>query len=917
MKFKTKLLVGLGSILVIMTVLVVILLNLINQLTVNMSVVVGGLSERMQMASTIQYEINSMGRQLREMAGNPPEDVVPQIINDWEKSRVNVKASIESLKEEDNRKKSQELMTKLETLYNTYENLGQQVITGYQLDRNENFDTVLWGEARQTRQRMQQIMDLLFTLQEQKLKDELYRTRASYYDVVKIIYIFVVGGLLIGLGIIILFISRMTKNLNKVTSVMTKMTYGQGTHFPRIEITTKDEIRDIAEAFNEMAHVLENHVKQEKELKEKAEEHSWLKTKVAEVTSLYTSAEDFHSLAQLFITTIAPIVEAESGIFYIKRGRGDKQYLKKAASYALHDRKDEFDSFQLGEGLVGQCAIEKKPILITSIPDDYRKIVSGTSKVSAKNIMILPAEFEGEVLAVMEVASFKPFTPLQLKLMEEVMEHIGITINSVRNRIQVKKLLQESQALTEELQSQSEELQLQQEELRTTNEQLEEQYRNSELKNKELEDASVMLEEKAQQLALNSKYKSEFLANMSHELRTPLNSLLILAQMLTEKGSENLTAKQLEYIRTIYSSGNDLLYLINDILDLSKVESGKIDIVSNEVNLSDIKNFVDRQFTPIARQKGIQFHIKLDEGLPEVFHTDVHRLNQILKNLLSNAFKFTEKGSVSLLIQDKRKDDVKHPDSSILKDPILAFTVIDTGIGIPKEKQNLIFETFRQADGTTSRKYGGTGLGLSISKEIAQLLGGFIEVKSEEGIGSSFALYLSTSKEPRTENKVDLLNEVAVSTELFEESSQSEELVIETFETEHKLLSGTTLMNGKKILVVDDDVRNIFALTAALEENEMEVVFAKNGREGIEVLLENPDTDLVLMDIMMPEMDGYEAMRKIRTRAEFQDLPIIALTAKAMKHNREQCIEAGASDYISKPVNVNQLLSLMQVWLYR
>ncbi|WP_141433798.1 response regulator [Bacillus sp. 03113] len=919
MKFKTKLFSGLGSILILTTILLVILLNMINQLTVNMSVVISELTERIKLASTVQYEINNMGRELMEISSNPPNDILPQIINNWEQSRNNINSSIDALKEKDTRKQSQEIISKFKTLYTSYENTGQEIMTYQQMNQNgADFDKLLWGNARQNQERMQQMMDLLYSLQEQEMKDELFRTRQTYYSTVKKIYIYVISGFLVGVGIIIWFITGMTKNLNRVTSVMTKIAYHKGERFPRIKVTSKDEVGAIANAYNEMAKVLEEHGKQEKELKEKAEEHSWLKTKVAEITSKYPSAEDFQTLAHSFIKDITPMVGAETGIFYIKEKFNEKQVLKKIASYALFDQKHQFDSFEVGEGLVGQCALEKKSILLSEIPENYLQITSGVGKSPPNKIMIIPAEFEGEILAVVEIATFKDFSPLQQRLLQEVIEHIGITINSIRNRMQVKKLLQDSQALTEELQSQSEELQLQQEQLRSINEELEEQNKNSEQKKKELEEAGVLLEEKAQQLSQSSKFKSEFLANMSHELRTPLNSLLILAQMLMEKGSENLTPKQKEYLRTIYSSGNDLLYLINDILDLSKVESGKLEVISGEVVLTDIKSFAESQFLPIAHQKGLEFDVILESNLPEMFHTDEHRLNQILNNLLSNAFKFTEKGSISLIIQKSDKIDYEEIQITSQKESMLAFTVVDTGIGIPKEKQKMIFDTFKQADGTTSRKYGGTGLGLAISREIAKLLGGYIIVNSVEGVGSSFTLYLPNIQISNTKENLfsmqeminDLISVEAASAELFD-------FGIEQNLLESNIPNGSMLLNGTKILIVDDDIRNIFALTAALEDYNMEVIFAKNGLEGIEVLLENQDTDIVLMDIMMPEMDGLETMRKIRNMEEFQTLPIIALTAKAMKHNRDECIEAGASDYISKPINIEQLLSLIQVWLYR
>jgi two-component system chemotaxis sensor kinase CheA len=376
-----------------------------------------------------------------------------------------------------------------------------------------------------------------------------------------------------------------------------------------------------------------------------------------------------------------------------------------------------------------------------------------------------------------------------------------------------------------------------------------------------------------------------------------------------EKKNKNLTEKQVEYIQTIYSSGIDLLHLINEVLDLAKVEAGKIEVMNGEVPFETITTFAERYFSPLARQKGLEFTIFVDDDLPHSIYTDEHRLNQILRNLLSNAYKFTEKGRVSLLIKN-----VSPTASAKQTEPMISFTIMDTGIGISKDKQDVVFHAFIQADGTISRKYGGTGLGLSISRELAQLLGGFIELQSEEGAGSSFTLYLPLLQLKEREQYVTTLLETAASLQEEETVAQSQpgyNLIGEEGPKEY------SLMNGKKILIVDDDMRNIYALSSALEEFEIDVLFAENGREGIEVLQDTPEIDLILMDIMMPEMDGFEAIRHIRTKPEFKDLPIIALTAKAMKHNREQCIDAGASDYISKPIDVDQLYSLIQVWLYR
>ncbi|MFC3885628.1 response regulator [Bacillus songklensis] len=919
MKFTTKLYAGLGSILVLALILLAILMNMLNQQTVKVNLVVKELSERVRMTSIIQYEMLNLDRELIELTSNPPEDLVQKINNDIEQSKLNIRTAVDSLEKADTREKSQELIQKFKTLYDIHDRMSQEIITLQKNGKNAELEKLLWYDMKQTQERIRQIGDLLHTLQDQRMKDELYRSSNTHNLAVKMTYTYVIIGLFIGLIIAVSLIKGLTRNLNRVASVMTKVASSQGHQLPRIEVTSKDEIGAIAEAFNGMAQSLEEHAKQEKELIEKAEEHSWLKSKLAEIAVISPGVKDLQTLAQLLIKKLTPMVGAQCGIFYIKEGKGGQRRLDKLASYAAYHHNVGFESFRFGEGLVGQCAADKQPILLTSIPDDYYvKIASGTGMATPNYIILLPVKFEDEVLGVIELASFQTFTPLQQMLLHEVMSYIGIAINSMINHMKVERLLQESQALTEELQSQSEELQLQQEELRTVNEKLEEQYENSEQKKRELEKISLRLEEKAQQLELSSQYKSEFLANMSHELRTPLNSLLILAQMLAENGNGNLTPKQVEYIRTIYSSGHDLLHLINDVLDLAKVESGKIDIIPGEVKLSNVEDFVKRNFSHLIRQKGLQLNVQLDSDLPTTFYTDEHRLQQILKNLLSNALKFTEEGSVSLFVRKAAKEEVEGRFLEGQMEPVLAFAVVDTGIGISKEKQKMIFEAFQQADGTTSRKYGGTGLGLSISREFAELLGGFIEVHSEEGAGSSFILYLPGYK---SSGKAEVLSSKAeAAAGYWDERNSSVELARTAHQPdEERSLDphGKALLKGKKVLLVDDDMRNIFALTTALEECGIEVLFAENGREGIEVLQENPDTDLILMDIMMPEMDGLEAIQMLRNMPQFQGLPIIALTAKAMKQNKKQCLEAGASDYISKPINLDQLFSLMQVWLYR
>ena len=913
MRFRTKLYTSIGLLLLFITVIVMLLMNMLEQSTVKMNVVIIDINERIEIATTIKDETLTISKEINTMLNDHGQAIQLDSLNAWENSNSKLQVAINSLEKKDTQEKSQELIGKFKILHESYRKMGQQALMDRKINPNVELTPAFWTEFEQFNQRMIQMAELLHGLQEQEMKNELLRSKDTYNWAVENIYIYLVIGLLTGIGFAIWIIKSTSNNLNKVTDVMKQATASDFDTLPRIEIESKGELSEIAVAFNKMANALEKHSRNEKQVKEEAEELSWLNTNIAEIATLYPEMENVQMLANMLITKLVPMVGASHGVFYLKQVEKSDQYLTRMSSFASLIGEDERKQFRLGEGLIGQCALLKRPIHLNQVPDDYLKIGSGLGEASPKTIIILPVLVEDQVLAVIEIASFETFTPLQIKLLEEVNNNLGIKINSIMDHMKVEQLLQESQALTEELQAQSEELQMQQEELRTTNEKLEEQYEASKQRNFEIQEVSAALEEKAQQLQLSSKYKSEFLANMSHELRTPLNSLLILAQILSENGEGNLTAKQQEYIKTIYSSGNDLLKLINDILDLAKVESGKLDVISKEVELNEVRDFIYPQFSPIANQKKVQFTIEMESELPKTFLTDEQRLQQILKNLLSNAFKFTESGSVSLQIREVTKNITVNMRDEQQMERMLAFSVIDTGIGIEKEKQETIFDAFRQADGTTSRQYGGTGLGLSICRELAHLLGGFIEVSSEMRKGSTFTLYLPNHQKNNQIVKIASARaEAAVSLEANYLVNSNDQVLKE----EPLIKHGKSILKDKKILIVDDDIRNIYALTIALENYDMEILVAENGREALEVLKDHPNTDLILMDIMMPEMDGFEAIQHIRKISIFETIPIIALTAKAMKHSREECLEAGATDYISKPINLDQLFSLMQVWLF-
>ncbi len=985
--------------------------------------------------------------------------------------------------------------------------------------------------------------------------------------------------------------ANLTTQVRAIAEVATAVAKGDLSR--TIQVETSGELEELKNNINEMIRNL-------RETSGLNAEQDWLKTNLAQFTRMLQGQRDLLTVSQMILSELVTVVNAQHGVFYMMEENGHGKQLRLMSSYAYKERKNLSNVFRLGEGLVGQCALEKSRIVITNVPNDYIKISSGLGEATPQNIIVLPVLFEGEVKAVMELASFNEFSPTHQTFLEQLTESIGIMINTIEANMRTESLLAQSQSLARELQSQQEELRQTNEELEDKARLLEQQKSEVEAKKLEVEQAKRALEEKAEQLALTSKYKSEFLANMSHELRTPLNSLLILSQQLAENREGNLSNKQIEFANTIFSSGNDLLSLINDILDLSKIESRTVTIESEDVRFTDLQETMERIFRPVAESKRLGFDIYLDPDLPHVIQTDAKRLEQVLKNLLANAFKFTERGSVTLRMEIARRGWSAVHSKLNRAEKVISFTVIDTGIGIPFEKQKIIFEAFQQADSGTTRRFGGTGLGLAISREITNLLGGELRViDSAPGRGSTFALFLpesqivtpsepihredggsrsdgSSSVQPspslgttayqqpwnpaavptlqrpgpaqqqveddrlvikpgdkvvliveddvtfakillemaheqglkgvvavngesalrmvheyrpdaitldialpdingwtvldrlkanpatrtipvhvisilpaeqeaaehgamtyllKSANKQDLedvfhqiehyverphkllvvednegdrtairallddldvsitgvgtgaealeqlrceafdcmildlrlpdisgqdlvtmvqedaaLRDVPIIIYTGKELTSEEEVwlgaktksVIKKGQSPQKLLADTAVflqrvatstpdeaqrlmseqtaqldmvLAGKKVLIVDDDIRNIFALTSLLERYKMRVLSAENGQAALDILQSTPDVGIVLMDIMMPEMDGYETIQAIRQMGQFAALPIVAVTAKAMKGDREKCLEAGASDYIAKPVESEQLLFILNRWL--
>ncbi|MFJ7590574.1 HAMP domain-containing protein [Streptomyces sp. NPDC097617] len=786
---------------------------------------------------------------------------------------------------------------------------------------------------------------------------------------------------------------NLTRQVRAIAAVATAVTRGDLNL--KIDVDAAGEIQVLQDNINTMIANLRDTTLANKE-------QDWLKGNLARISALMQGRRELDDVASLIMSELTPVVSAQHGAFFLAlpaggttefgtEGGADGSYeLRMRGSYAYAGGQMPI-SFRPGEGLIGAVAEEKRMILVENTPPGYLKISSGLGEAPPAHVIVLPVLFEGKVLGVIELASFTPFTQIQKDFLSQIAEMIGTSVNTISVNSKTEMLLKQSQEMTEQLRERSDELENRQKALQAANAELEEkaellaqQNRDIEVKNTEIEEARQVLEERAEQLAVSMRYKSEFLANMSHELRTPLNSLLILAKLLADNAEENLSPKQVEFAETIHGAGSDLLQLINDILDLSKVEAGKMDVSPTRIALVQLVDYVEATFRPLTAEKGLDFSVRVSPELPATLHTDEQRLLQVLRNLLSNAVKFTDSGAVELVIRPAGADVPMAIREQLLEAgslreadaDLIAFSVTDTGIGIAASKMLVIFEAFKQADGTTSRKYGGTGLGLSISREIARLLGGEIHAASEPGRGSTFTLYLPlhpselppqgyapptpggargelyrrsvdggrpapasvpsvqaqparpalSAAEPAVQGhgggaalfrrRRKAASELEPRTAVPGQSNvMGPEDGWGSADDEPPVVPRTYDFHGEKVLIVDDDVRNVFALTSVLEQHGLAVLYAENGREGIEVLEQHDNVTVVLMDIMMPEMDGYATTSAIRRMPQFAGLPIIALTAKAMKGDREKAIDSGASDYVTKPVDPDYLLSVMEQWM--
>ncbi len=699
--------------------------------------------------------------------------------------------------------------------------------------------------------------------------------------------------------------STLTTQLRAIAEVSTAVTRGDLTR--TVTVLAQGEVAELKDNINQMIVTL-------RETTKKNAEQDWLNSNLARVSGLLQGQRDIGEVCRMIMTEVTPLVDAQVGAFFLyDSGANGAPRLRLTSSYGYVSPDTEL-VFAPGEGLVGQAVLSRRTIRVSGTAEGYLTVRSGLGSAPPADVVVLPVMFEGEPLGVIEFASFAAFSELHFGFLERLVSTIGVALNTILANRRTEELLANSQRLAREMQAQSAEMQRTNAELEEKATMLSEQKRNIEIKNREIEDARLGLEEKAQQLALASQYKNEFLANMSHELRTPLNSLLLLSRLLAENTDQNLHAKQIEFARTIHNAGSDLLALIDDILDLSKIEAGRMDVEPGEVELVEVGAYLDQVFRPQTEEKGLEFAARLADGLPRKIVTDAQRLQQVLRNLLSNAVKFTDSGSVTLHIGTPADGMIFGVPTLDTAQQVIAFAVSDTGIGVADDKLGLIFEAFQQADGTTSRKYGGTGLGLSISRELARLLGGAITVESATGSGSTFTLYLPDVLPPETAAALA----GTVTTEVSEPvrpRSAPPAILRPNGKPERRASAAARELDGATVLIVDDDVRNVFALTSALELHGMTVLYADNGVEGIRMLSERPETDIVLMDAMMPDMDGNETTREIRRVPEFRELPIVFLTAKAMPGDRESSLSAGASDYVTKPVDLDELLDLMASWV--
>ncbi|MFH8576928.1 hybrid sensor histidine kinase/response regulator [Streptomyces zaomyceticus] len=709
---------------------------------------------------------------------------------------------------------------------------------------------------------------------------------------------------------------RLTENVNELAGNLTRQVraiaevtsaVAEGDLTRSITAEAPGEVGDLRDNINAMVESLRATTRAN-------EEQDWLQTNLARITGLLQGTRSLPQIAELIMAELPPLIDAQYGAFFLAADEDEGVVLTMTAAYGSPDPPGtEPRRFHLGQSLVGQAARDRRALLVEDVPPGYATIASASGSGEPSALFVLPIVVEEQVLGAVEFASLHPFTGPRREFLDRFADSAGAVLNSLVANLRTDELLGQSRQLADELRSRSKELQTRQQELQRSNAELQEKAALLAQRNKDIESQNLVIEQarqeleaRAQQLSRNSMYKSEFLANMSHELRTPLNSLLILARLLAQNTQGNLTEKQIDYAEVIHSAGSDLLQLINDILDLSKVEAGKMDIRHEPFPLRVLTEYLEVTFGPVADERQLEFTVTVADDVPDEVNSDEARLRQILRNLLSNALKFTDEGRVALIVERASPDETP----AELRDGrlLLAFRVTDTGVGIPVEQLRLVFEAFQQGDGTAARRYGGTGLGLSISREVAGLLGGTIEAESVPDHGSAFTLYLPVSRSTHDA----ATGTASDSGPRWASSSLSP---VDRTDVTHAHAGTGAPTDGETVLIIDDDSRNVFALTEVLEEHGLRVLTADGGRAGLDALAAHEEVRLVLMDVMMAGMDGYTAIKAIRMLPGRERLPVIVVTAKAMAGDRADAMAAGADDYVSKPVDEEALTAKIRSWL--
>jgi signal transduction histidine kinase/HAMP domain-containing protein/CheY-like chemotaxis protein len=700
----------------------------------------------------------------------------------------------------------------------------------------------------------------------------------------------------------------LTRNVNSLAATLTLQlraianvahAVARGDLTQSVDFEAAGEIADLTESINQMITALRDKTRQNTDA-------DWLNSNLARISSLLQGRRGVEEVTRMVLDEVTPLIDAQTSTFYVRHEDVAGHVTYRLNAVYGHPNPGEKKLIEDNEGMVGQAAASKRTIHLHDIPEGYLEISSGLGQATPTDLIILPVQFGDKVRGVIEFASFNTYSGLHKRFLDALAPNVGVTLATIEGNARTEVLLRESQRMAQELRAQSNRLQETNVELEEKAQLLSAQNKAIELKNEEVETARKDIEEKAEQLAQASKYKSEFLANVSHELRTPLNSLLLLARLLSENTDGNLSERQIEFARTIYNAGTDLLTLIDDILDLSKIEAGRMVVSVHPVDLAEVLGDIEAAFRPQAEDKGLEFNVDVGTGVPQLMQTDGQKFQQVLRNLLSNAVKFTRVGSVTLAVRRVPADlrfDAPHLNAAAER---IALSVIDTGIGVAEAKKSIIFEPFQQADGTTRRNFGGTGLGLSISKSLSNALGGdvFIEHTGDHGSKFTFVVPVEIDADgdlPLVPAELPIpVVEPGILTGAPETPSSS---------------AAAQHLEGTTVLIVDDDIRNVFALTAALELHGIDVHYAENGADGIDALQRHPGIDIVLMDSMMPGMDGNETTRVIRRMPQFADLPIVFLTAQALAEQREQSVEAGASAYLTKPVDLDLLLDTMSHWI--